>query len=181
MQQTLKSALKDKYIICSCEGTAEKTIIDLLLDGGFLCFTREDLVGQEVTTLRKGYEIEKEYFHVAYEKELVLLRILDRPREIIRFHKQYVDRCTVCNICTKPEIESFIIISEGKWKDFKKRRKMKPSDYCKGELKLKDIKKEDYIKEYYADANKLQAVIVEYNRITKHVKGVYNFCDLLKL
>lgn len=72
----LHEGLKDKYIICSCEGKAEQAIIDLHLDADALIFKRVDLVGKKCTMIRSASRIEEEYLHTAYNRPVVILRIL---------------------------------------------------------------------------------------------------------
>lgn len=44
--------LADQYVICICEGTAEKVIMEILLDNDCLMFNRRNLVDRDVTRIR---------------------------------------------------------------------------------------------------------------------------------
>ena len=46
--------LANGYIMCICEGAAEETIMNLLLDHDCLYFTRDNLVGHSITRKRKA-------------------------------------------------------------------------------------------------------------------------------
>ena len=43
-----------KYKACICEGSAEKAIMDILLDNDLLIFTREEMLEEEVIRCRDG-------------------------------------------------------------------------------------------------------------------------------
>lgn len=64
----MQSTLSGKYIICSCEGSAEKTVIDLLLDNSKLCFTRDDLINRSCTTLHKAEDIARKFLNCQKKK-----------------------------------------------------------------------------------------------------------------
>ena len=105
--------LKDEYIICSCEGVAEKTIIDLLLDHDSLIFNKDNLVKREVTCKRSVRDIQSAFLNKGYEKRVNIIRILDSPRDTFKLGHLYVNRFPVHNIYTLPEIEMQLIIAEG--------------------------------------------------------------------
>ena len=59
-----------------------------------------------------------------------------------------------------------VIISEGRFTDYLKvKSKVKPSEYCKQSLKLRQIKEYDYIRDYFSDVNHLISVIKEYHSL----------------
>ena len=182
MQTALRDLLANKYIICSCEGVAEKTIIDLLIDNGRLCFSRDDLVDNECTTLRKAALIADEFLHRDYERDVVILRILDNANEAFKMPKLYQNVCCY-SVVTKPEIEYLHIIAFGLEKKFEnackqQKQKFKASSFCKSYLS-KDIKSETAVKALYADdLDKLVTAINRYHQITQH--KTYCLYDLLK-
>ena len=51
-----------------------------------------------------------------------------------------------------------IILNENKYNDFKKSKK-KPSDYCVCDLKIRDVKAYDFVKEYFSDVDTLLSSI----------------------
>ena len=127
------NTLADGYVICICEGAAEETIMNLLLDHDCLCFTRDNLVGHSITRKRKASVIEREYLQRGYTKPVVILRILDSRSENFRLRPVYQERYPVYNIYTRPEIETLLIISEGAYDKYirSKKSSLKPSLYCK--------------------------------------------------
>ena len=62
--------LKDEYVICICEGAAEQAIIELLLDHTSLVFSKDNLVGKEVTRKRKSSEIQTAFLNRAYQRRI---------------------------------------------------------------------------------------------------------------
>lgn len=54
-----------------------------------------------------------------------------------------------------------IILNEGKYTDYKKSNK-KPSEFCKTELKYKNVKSTEFLEKYFADASVLVQAIIEY-------------------
>lgn len=183
MQSVLSDNLRDKYIICSCEGTAEETIINLLLDNEELCFKREDLVDKSVTRYRTADEIAREFLNREYEREITILRIIDRANDIFKLPKVYTIRrkIEIFDIVTKPEIEILHIISKGlreKYEHEKSRNKqLKPSSFCKAFFR-KDIKTNSFVEELYSEnIDKLISAIKYYSTHNSH-RG-YNLNDLL--
>ena len=177
--------LTGKYIICSCEGVAEETIIDILLDNDRLCFKRDDLIGKKSTRIREGKNIAREYLCRAYEREIVILRILDRETEKFSLPKIYEERknISVINIVTKPEIEILHIIADGLMDEFKNQKKLKASEYYKSCLSKQGVhchvKSEAFVRAKYADdVEKLIAAIEEQSRVIE--QKAPHLWDLIK-
>lgn len=183
MQSALSDNLGDKYIICSCEGVAEETILNLLLDNEKLCFKREDLVDKSVTRYRTADVIAKEFLNREYEREIVVLRIIDRAKDVFKFPRVYTVRrkIGIFDIVTKPEIEILHIISEGllqKYEHEKKHdRNLKPSSFCKAFFGA-DVKTISFIENLYSDdINKLIKTIKYYS--THNSYAGYGLSDIL--
>ena len=85
----------------------------------------------------------------------------------------------VINVITAPEIEMLIIHSEGKYDAFKRSGK-KPSDFCKTDLRMHDVKSYDFVKDYFSNQQVLINAIKEYRRTANVPKGEYSLSDLLK-
>lgn len=168
-----------RYVACICEGSAEHAIIDVLLDNNKLIFNRDDMLEREVIRTRGGKNFEKRYLRKDFLDKITILRILDSRREEFKLSKAYQDKVDVINIITAPEIEMLIILNEGKYVQYKK-SKEKPSDFCKKYLGYKDVKNNDWVKEYFGNADILINAIQEYKRISKIKNGEYTLCDLLK-
>lgn len=132
-----------KYVACICEGSAEQAIIDLLLEHNLLIFNREQLLDEQVIRCRDARTFETRYLRKGFNDKISIIRILDSRRENFKLSKAYQHKVDVINVITAPEIEMLIIHSEDKYKDFKKSGK-KPSDFCKQDLKMKDVKTYQY-------------------------------------
>lgn len=70
------------------------------------------------------------------------------------------------NVITASEIEMLIILSEDKYKDFKKSRK-KPSDFCKENLRLSNVKSYQFVTECF---NNIQTLLSSIKCIVKYRK-----------
>ena len=171
--------LREGYVACICEGSAEQAIMDLLLDSDMLIFNQEQLLEGEIIRTRGARQFENKYLRKGFNKTITVLRILDSRTENFKLSKAYVKKVSVIDIITAPEIEMLIIVSEGKYTDYKKSKK-KPSEFCKMELKLKSVKSYDFIKNYFNDINKLIESIFEYKRVANIKKDEHTLFDLLK-
>lgn len=170
---------KSKYIACLCEGASEKAIVNLLLDAGKLIFTRERLLEHDVLRIRGGKKFEETYLRKGFTERITVLRILDSRREQFKISKAYQHKIEIVNVITAPEIEMLVIFKEGKYDDYKKSHK-KPSDFCKEDLKLPDVKQTDFVTAYFSDIDSLIGAIIEYRRVSNIRHGEYSLADLLK-
>lgn len=93
--------------------------------------------------------------------------------------KTYEPKVDVKNIFTTPEIEMLVILSEDKYTDYKKSGK-KPSEYCKSDLRYRNVKSEAFLKDYFSNVDLLVAAIREYRRVSKIQDGERTLTDLLK-
>ena len=83
------------------------------------------------------------------------------------------------NVITAPEIEMLIIHSEGAYERFKRSGK-KPSEFCKADLRMHNVKSYDFVKDYFSNPQTLVNAIKEYRRTSNIPKGEYSLSDLLK-
>lgn len=83
------------------------------------------------------------------------------------------------NVITAPEIEMLIIHSEGAYERFKRSGK-KPSEFCKVDLRMHNVKSYDFVKDYFSNPQTLVNAIKEYRRTANIPKGEYSLSDLLK-
>lgn len=167
------------YIACLCEGTAEETIMNILLDNDLLIFDRSMLIEEKPLRVRKGADFEKRYLRKGFSKPVTVIRILDSRREKFRLSKEYEQKVQVINVITSPEIEMLIIHSEGKYKEFEKSG-LKPSDFCKQKLGYKNVKSAGFIRKYFSDPLLLVDAIREHSKKTKRFKREYLLNDILK-
>ncbi len=66
-----------KYIACICEGGAEQTIIEMLLDNDKLIFSYDDLLEGEVLRCRSAKKFEEQHLRKGFTDKITVLRILD--------------------------------------------------------------------------------------------------------
>lgn len=170
----------DGYVACICEGSAERAIMDLLLEEDKLIFNRDKLLDGEIIRCRDGKTFESKYLRKSFKDKITVLRILDSRRENFKLSKAYTEKIDVINIITAPEIEMFIILNENKYENFKKSEEQKPSIFCKTKLKYKDVKSYDFVKNYFSNVDILLECIKEYKRISNVKNGEYTLCDLIK-
>lgn len=173
-----------KYIACICEGGAERAILDLLLDKNKLIFEREDLIEEEVLRCRGGKEFEERYLRKGFTEKITIYRVLDSRSEKFNLRKAYEHKVDIKNVITAPEIEKLIICNEGKYKEYEKEKRknpnLKPSIYCKVNLKYKNVKSYNFVKEYFSDIEILVNALHEYRRISKIHGNEMSIWDLLR-
>ena len=168
-----------KYKACICEGAAESAIIDILVDNNLLIFSREEMLDEKVIRCRGAKKFEERYLRKGFNDSISVIRILDSRREDFKLSKAYAHKVDVVNVVTAPEIEMLIILTLDKYNEFKKSGK-KPSDYCKINLKMKDVKSYDFVYEFFSKPDDLIKAIKEYRRVSNIPKGEYTLMDLLK-
>lgn len=168
-----------KYKACICEGSAEEAIIDILVDNDLLIFTREEMLEERVLRCRNARTFEERYLRKRFDDRISVIRILDSRREEFRLSKAYQQKIDVINIITSPEIEMLIIHAEGAYDRFRHSEK-KPSEFCKSDLRMHDVKSYDFVKNYFSDPQVLIKAIKEYRRTSKIPKGEYGLYDLLR-
>ncbi len=167
------------YVACICEGSAEQAIIENLLDNHLLVFEREQMIDEDVLRCRDAKTFETRYLRKGFEESISVIRILDSRRENFKLSKAYAHKVDVINVITAPEIEMLIIINEDKYKEYKKSGK-KPSDFCKQDLKMKEVKSYAFVKSYFGNPDILISAIKKYAELSKIQKGEYTLLDLLK-
>lgn len=168
-----------KYKACICEGAAEAAVIDILVDHELLIFSRSEMLEEKVIRCRNAKTFESRYLRKGFDQQISIIRILDSRRENFCLSKAYEHKVSVINVITAPEIEMLIIHNEGMYEKFKGSKK-KPSDFCKSELKMHEVKSYDFVKDYFSDPEKLVEAIKTYRRIAKIPQGEYTLSDLLK-
>ena len=139
----------------------------------------KDLIEEEVLRIRKASVFETRYLRMKYKNGLSIIRVLDSHNEKFKLSEVYKRQVRVINVVTAPEIAMLVILAEGNYQDYKKTKK-KPSEYCKENLKMKNVKSPEFIKEYFRDYKKLTAALCEYRRVTKPKANEYSAADLLK-
>lgn len=171
---------EENIIACICEGNAEATIMDILIDSHQLSFDREQLLDQEIIMRVGVKEFEKRYLRKEFNKKITVLRILDSPREQFNLSKAYREQVEVITIITSPEIEMLIIHNEGKYQEYARvKSTTKPSEYCKTQLHMKNVKKASFIEEYFKDPQLLVDAIKQYDRNHRRRTHEHTLLDLI--
>lgn len=115
-----------------------------------------------------------------YDWPVTVLRVVDTATERFNLGNLYKDRFPVVSVLTKPEIEALVIVNEGKWAGYQKlKSKVKPSDYCKRELRMPHVKSRRFLESYW-DADSLVKACFEYRSLHKHGKGELYIADVLR-
>ena len=144
-----------------------------------MIFNREEMIEEEVIRCREAKKFEEKYLRKGFKDKISVIRILDSRGENFKLSKAYAGKVDVINVVTAPEIEMLIIHNENKYKEYKKSRK-KPSDFCKEDLRMADVKSYRFVKSYFADPMVLVAAIKKHHEISKVPKGEYTLLDLLR-
>ena len=169
-----------KYKACICEGSAETAIIDILLDNNMLIFKRNEILDEKVIRCRSARRFEERYLRKYFDDKITVFRILDSRNENFKLSKAYEHKINIVNVITAPEIEILIILSELKYNSFKHSVK-KPSDFCKIDLKMHNVKTYDFVRMYFNDSSKLVNAIKDYRKVSNIPNGEYSLNDLLRL
>ena len=172
---------KKKLVACICEGSAERAIVNKLLDEDKLIFNRDNMLDNKVLKCRKAKDFEDRYLGKSFSEPISVYRVLDSRRERFAIGKLYKHKVKVVNVVTAPEIEILIIINEGKFQDYQKHKSyMMPSDYCKQVLGFKNVKNYSFVTNYFEDSNILLSAIKKYRRKSKVKKGELCLNDIIK-
>lgn len=99
-------------------------------------------------------------------EKIKVYRIIDSPKEKFNITGPYRERVEVINIITAPEIEMLVIHAENKYDHYSKKN-VKPSIYVKEQLAISNVKSFDFVKEYFANVEKLIYAIEKYHQKTK--------------
>lgn len=191
MGDPVRDALASRYVLFSCEGTAEGVIIEKLVGEDRLTVPRNHVVKDPRTfrwhtRLRKSADIAARFLQQNYSSSecdgLLLARIVDSRTARFSLPRHYREMVLVESFIAAPEIEMLVIHNEARFEDWSKRSsKMKPSDYCKQVLGYKEVKQEGFLREYWSDVDKLERSIREYeSRHKKRTAQEHSLADLLR-
>lgn len=175
----------DYYVLCLCEGTAEKEIIEWLLEENKLLFSYDDLINGDkqngIVKVRSVKNVEKRYLSLDYDRKVVILRILDSRSEQFKLGKLYKDRFDVKSFLTPPEIEILMIIKMNDYGKYKQKHpNLKPSEYATKYYKIPNIKKSGVMRDFFEnDIEQLIEAITTHK--SKHAKNELTICNLLNI
>ena len=168
----------DHHPIISCEGTCEEIIVSRLVESDALIFPRDSVI--DITRKRKSNDIQDEYLKFEYDWPVCIVRVLDSLRERFRLGTLYAERYPIVNIYTRPEIEMLIIIRENKYNDYiKQKSTLKPSIFCKNNLKLPHVKSAAFLQKYWSDTAEIVEAAIEYRRLTHLERGELTLADII--
>ena len=75
----------EEIIACIYEGTAEKVIIEILLEANKLILKKEDLLNEELIKRIKPKQFQSKYLNQVYEKKIKIIRIIDKKMKNLKF------------------------------------------------------------------------------------------------
>lgn len=107
------------------------------------------------------------FLNMSYGKHpLLIIRIVDSDSDVLRIPRGYEHAAEVVNLRTHPEIEMLVIINEGMYGKYTNgSKRLKPSDYCKRELGMKQVKSRAWLERYWAEPGRLEHALKEYSRL----------------
>ncbi|KAA8827906.1 hypothetical protein [Bifidobacterium tissieri] len=183
-----RSTLQNASVLFVCEGSCERIIIETLLTADKLVVDesnviRDDIADRPTTNCRAARTVQETFLGYEYDNPVAIVRILDSRRERFRLSYPYNETVPVFSCYTTPEIEMLAIIKEDALNRYNKRAKSKtkPSDFCKKELGLSRIKNEEFLHDYWSDADELCQCLTKYRSIHKAArKDELVIADLLK-
>lgn len=171
-------------IVCMCEGNAEKAIIDRLLDSNKLRFNKSELLYEQIFGRMTIDKLVQNHLNRDFgDQRIEVVRIIDSKKEKFEprktLHRMKIH--SVKTYLTCPEVEILIIIAENKYSDYQQyKSKMKPSVYCKQILKMNQIKKYDFIYNYFSNVDLLVSTLIEYKRLHNFDRAELCLADLLQ-
>ena len=103
-------------VACICEGGAERTIVEILLDNNLLKFSSAQLLDGEILGRRdrSAKNFEKNHLRKEFDEKITIVRILDSINEKFELSKLYANKVEIVNVVTAPEIEMLIKLCPGK-------------------------------------------------------------------
>ena len=194
MDERAYGLLTQRFVLFSCEGTAEGVVIQSLYDNDLLLVSREHVVKDAVMTnrpytrKRKAGDIADIYFSMSYEDEtargLTVARIVDSRAPKFEFPKRRQNGTEVLSFFTRPEIEMLVIHGEGAYDQWarasRKDRQLRPNEFCVRELGFTHVKEAEFLRGYWGDADKLVKAIRGHAQKADRGRGELLLADLLR-
>ncbi len=194
MDERVRKLLSNRFVLFSCEGTAEGVVVQTLYDNNALVVPNKHVVKDAVisnrpyTRKRKASEIADLYFSMSYEgataSGLTVARIVDSRAPKFEFPKRQQNGTEVLSFFTRPEIEMLVIHAEGAYdqgvKASRKDRQLRPSAFCMNYLGIDRVKEGEFLKSYWSDAGKLIDAIRAHAQKAERGRGELLLTDLLK-
>jgi len=170
--------ITNRYVLFCCEGGIEKVVIAKLIEGGQIVVPRKHLVkdpetGALYTGLRSGRCIadlflrNKDY-RLNGDDRLTILRVFDTNPEKLTLPSLYRDRVITYDLLTRPEAEMLVIAKEDAFDEWDRRyrrdKRLKPSEFCKSDLKIGYQKSLRWHRNYWRDADDVANAIRAYDK-----------------
>lgn len=123
MDSDVKRALHSRFVLFSCEGTAEGVVIQRFYDDGLLLVSPDRVVSDAVylnrpyTRTRKAADIVNQYLGMDYAvggaEGILIAGIVDSRSPRFVLPREVRDDVLVLSFFTRPEIEMLVIHKEG--------------------------------------------------------------------
>jgi|LSQX01.1.fsa_nt_gb hypothetical protein len=172
-------------VACICEGSAEKAIIEILLDNNMLIFTYDDVIDKTMPILSGRYRcattFESELLTKDYGgKSIAVYYIHDKATENFKISRKYRKLIRYTSCVTRPEVEMLYIISIGEYGEYKRKySNIKPSSYVKNILKKSNVKDYLFVKKHFSNLALLLESLIYYKN---HCSNAYStIADLLNM
>ncbi|MBC1523067.1 hypothetical protein HB884_02495 [Listeria booriae] len=176
---------ENDIIACICEGSSERTLIQLLLEENQLIFSSEQLLqGQTLTgTYRKPSKFTDQFLTMDYGGQKVAMFIIQDNKTPYSIKAPYSDKVLGPHlVVTAPEVEMLMIHSLNLYNQYQKvKSNKKPSIFVAEHLKKTSakIKSASFIKDFYQNHDLRQSLIIHKQK-AKSEKNIYFLADLLK-
>lgn len=143
-----------------------------------MIFHRSDLIEKKVTRVRTAKKIQDKYLNLEYDKDVVILRILDSKKENFKLGNLYSERFEVKNCITDPEVEILMIINKGDYNKFSRTSNVKASNFASQNYKIRNIKNTGIMEAFFDDVDELIKALKDHKRVKG--KDHYTIYDLVK-
>lgn len=190
-RRDVRKLLRSRFVLFSCEGTAEGAVMQRLYDEDALVVPRERVVVDPMmftpyTRQRKADSIARTFFANSYEgygaSGLLIARIVDSRAGRFVLPRRWNKNVAVESFFTRPEIEMLVIHTEGAYgawqKACRRDRQLRPSEFCKGQLGLAKVKEAVFLRDCW-DAHDLTAAIKSYDEHRSRKDGELSLGDLI--
>lgn len=173
-------------ILVMCEGNNELKIINMLLDGGKLKFSRDDLLDMRPFQARQLSSPQIKPSLSAYHGQIMIYRVGDKMSDKLKIDREYDNIAGEEKFCTLPELEMLLIIAENLWAEYEKVKSFtRPKTFCKEHIRIGKRRYDNsslFYEEYFSSRlPQLEYAIKEYKRLHPvHKKGEGYLADLLK-
>lgn len=161
--------------IAACEGKSELILIQHLIERGVFFAKAEELLDDRPIHMRQLKEQAPIINALDINVDIEVYRIGDTQKDLydLSGFEARKKKIKIFKICTKPEIEILIIIAEGLFQDYCKKR-LSPKEYVKIYIKkYKSIEK-------YIETHDIIPAIKEYKKLKLHKKGELYLADFIR-